>query len=108
MNKISVFLNRIPSVYLGFFSGAVFGLILAFCSDMVIIQYAFNIPDFVVPYFLEYLRYLTVFCGSSLVLLILIAVVSHFIRRRYGIVCGCAASSYCGSDDDEQSPNGVL
>ncbi|MCI5156933.1 MAG: hypothetical protein D3906_00565 [Candidatus Electrothrix sp. AUS1_2] len=79
------YLQRVPNVYLGFYSGTLFGIFLSFF--MIVLPLSSELLNSVL--------------GLLVGIILVLAFFSHFIRRRYNLVCGCTASSYCASDDEE-------
>ena len=114
MKKLIRFLNRfikrIPLINFGFYSGAFFGLLLGLFLHFPGIFILGDGPESAMSYLLEYFYFLGVFYGCAFVLLFFVGFFSHVIRRRYGFICGCIASSFCASDDvfEEDVPEGVL
>ena len=88
---------KVPQLYLGFYSGAVFGLVLSYVPACFVSVLYISDPQL----FGLVLSYFSSFLGWTCVFIMVVSFVSHFIRQRYGLVTGCRASSYCASEEEE-------
>lgn len=103
MKILTRLLKGVPVVNLGFYSGMLSGLFLGLTLATAIAVFGFeHLPDIVAQYFFQYFELLGIFYGCAFVLVFLIGYASHILRRRYGFICGCTASAFLASGEDEE------